>query len=86
MALEDLAMFRAVESSTVFYPSDPVSLERSVELCANTKGICYMRGARTATPVVYTADTKFEIGVAQVLFVLNVLHYCVMHCPVISGN
>ncbi|CAK8690459.1 unnamed protein product [Clavelina lepadiformis] len=67
MALEDLAMFRAVESSTVFYPSDPVSLERSVELCANTKGICYMRGARTATPVVYTADTKFEIGVAQVL-------------------
>ena len=67
MGLEDLAMFRAVEGSTVFYPSDVVSLERSVELAANTKGICYIRGARTATPVVYSPDTKFAVGTAQVL-------------------
>jgi len=67
MALEDLAMFRAVQGSTVFYPSDVVAVERAVELAANTKGICYIRGARTPTPVVYTGETKFGIGVAQVL-------------------
>lgn len=37
MALEDLAMFRAIPTCTVFYPSDAVSTERAVELAANTK-------------------------------------------------
>lgn len=37
MALEDLAMFRAIPTCTVFYPSDAVSTERAVELSANTK-------------------------------------------------
>lgn len=37
MALEDLAMFRAIPTCTVFYPSDGVSTERAVELAANTK-------------------------------------------------
>lgn len=36
MALEDLAMFRAIPTCTVFYPSDAVSTERAVELSANT--------------------------------------------------
>lgn len=67
MALEDLAMFRAIPGSTVFYPSDVVAVERSVELAANTKGICYIRGARTATNVVYSANTKFKIGQAQIV-------------------
>ena len=35
MALEDLAMMRALPNSYVFYPSDPVSCERAVELSAN---------------------------------------------------
>lgn len=39
MALEDLAMFRAIPTCTVFYPSDGVSTERAVELAANTKVI-----------------------------------------------
>ncbi|KAB5567639.1 hypothetical protein PHYPO_G00235160 [Pangasianodon hypophthalmus] len=37
MALEDLAMFRAIPTATVFYPSDAVSTEKAVELAANTK-------------------------------------------------
>lgn len=32
MALEDIAMFRAIPDSTVFYPSDAVSTERACEL------------------------------------------------------
>ena len=59
-------MFRAIPGSTVFYPTDVVAVERAVELAANTKGICYIRGARTPTSVVYSADTKFKIGQAHV--------------------
>lgn len=36
MALEDLGMFRSIPGSTVFYPSDAVSCERSAELAART--------------------------------------------------
>lgn len=37
MGLEDLALFRAIPTATVFYPSDGVSTEKAVELAANTK-------------------------------------------------
>jgi len=67
MALEDLAMFRSIPGSTVFYPSDAVSTERAVELAANTKGICYIRTSRPNTPVIYANDEPFEIGKAKVV-------------------
>ncbi|XP_050513868.1 transketolase-like protein 2 [Diabrotica virgifera virgifera] len=66
MALEDLAMFRSVPGSTVFYPSDVVSVERAVELAANTKGITFIRTARAPTAVVYPNDQVFEVGKALV--------------------
>lgn len=62
MALEDLAMFRAVRGSTVFYPSDAVACERAVELCANTKGICFIRTGRPEAPVIYEEGEKFAVG------------------------
>ncbi|XP_061652232.1 transketolase-like protein 2 isoform X2 [Phyllopteryx taeniolatus] len=67
MALEDLAMFRAIPTCTVFYPSDAVSTERAVELAANTKGICFIRTSRPDTAVIYSPNEKFEIGVAKVV-------------------
>ncbi|XP_077464521.1 transketolase-like protein 2 [Stigmatopora argus] len=67
MALEDLAMFRAIPTCTVFYPSDAVSTERAVELAANKKGICFIRTSRPDTAVLYSGDEKFEIGVAKVV-------------------
>ncbi len=66
MALEDIAMFRAIPTATVFYPSDAVSAERAVELSANTKGICFIRSSRPATPVIYANDEVFEVGKAKV--------------------
>ena len=66
MALEDIAMFRAIPGSTVFYPSDAVSCERAVELAANTKGICFIRTSRPATPVLYSGTEPFEVGKAKV--------------------
>ncbi|KAJ1366498.1 Transketolase-like [Parelaphostrongylus tenuis] len=37
MALEDLAMFRAIPNCMIFYPSDAISTEHAVFLAANTK-------------------------------------------------
>lgn len=67
MALEDLAMFRAIPTCTVFYPSDAVSTERAVVLSANTEGICFIRTSRPETAVLYSTDEKFEVGVAKVV-------------------
>ncbi|XP_048252789.1 transketolase-like isoform X2 [Haliotis rufescens] len=67
MALEDLAMFRTIPGSTVFYPSDAVSAERAVELAANTKGICFIRVSRPNTPILYECNEKFQIGKAKIV-------------------
>nr|XP_033782052.1 transketolase isoform X1 [Geotrypetes seraphini] len=67
MGLEDLAMFRAVPSATVFYPSDAVSTEKAVELAANTKGICFIRTSRPENEVIYKNDEKFQVGHAKVV-------------------
>lgn len=67
MGLEDIALFRAVAGSTVFYPSDAVSCERAVELAANTKGVCFIRTSRPNTAVIYDNNEKFEVGKAKVV-------------------
>jgi transketolase C-terminal domain/subunit len=50
MGLEDIAMFRALISSTVLYPADAVSAERLTEAAANERGIVYIRTTRPKTP------------------------------------
>ncbi|MBC8096920.1 MAG: transketolase [Akkermansiaceae bacterium] len=67
MALEDLAMMRAVVGSTVLYPGDAVSTERLLERMAETKGVCFMRTSRPKMPVIYKNDEAFPIGGAKVL-------------------
>src|ERR1700722_2933188 len=61
MALEDLAMFRAIPTASVFYPSDAVAAERLTEEMARRAGICYLRTSRPKTPVLYSADEKFPV-------------------------
>ena len=67
MALEDLAMMRAIVGATVLYPSDAVSTEKLLEQMALTKGISYLRTSRPKTPVLYGNDEAFPIGGAKVL-------------------
>lgn len=67
MGLEDLALFRSIPGSTIFYPSDAVSTERAIELAANTKGITFTRLNRPATAVIYNNNQEFAIGKAFVL-------------------
>ncbi len=67
MALEDLAMFRAVNGSIVLYPSDAVSAERLTEFAAHAEGITYIRTSRPKTPILYSIDEKFPIPGFKVL-------------------
>jgi len=67
MALEDLAMFRAVHGSAVFYPSDAVSTERLMEIMARRPGINYLRTSRPKFPILYSKDEKFPVPGFKVL-------------------
>ena len=67
MALEDLAMMRAVVGSTVLYPAEAVATEKLLEQMATIKGVCFLRTSRPKTPVIYGNDEKFPIGGAKVL-------------------
>jgi transketolase len=67
MALEDLAMMRAVPNATVLYPCDAVSAERLVTLAATTPGLVYLRTTRPKTTVLYDADETFVAGGSKTL-------------------
>uniref|UniRef100_A0A8C1KFB0 transketolase n=1 Tax=Cyprinus carpio TaxID=7962 RepID=A0A8C1KFB0_CYPCA len=66
MGLEDMAIFRAIPTATIFYPSDAVSTEKAVELAANTKGVCYIRTIRPETAIIYNSNEDFHVGQAKV--------------------
>jgi transketolase len=67
MALEDLAMMRAIAGSVVLYPSDAVCAEKLLEQMALKRGIHFLRTSRPKTPVIYNNDEQFPIGGAKVL-------------------
>ncbi len=67
MALEDLAMARAVPNCTVLYPSDAVCAERLVAVAAATPGPVYIRSSRPKTPVIYPATEQFPVGGSKVV-------------------
>ena len=67
MALEDLAMMRAVQDATVLYPSDASSTAALVHLMADRPGISYLRTTRGAYPVLYGTDEDFMVGGSKVL-------------------
>jgi transketolase len=66
MALEDLAMMRAVHGSTIVYPSDAPSAAYLTAQMAERDGIVYMRTTRGAYPVLYGPDEEFPIGGSKV--------------------
>uniref|UniRef100_A0A8B9RL79 transketolase n=1 Tax=Astyanax mexicanus TaxID=7994 RepID=A0A8B9RL79_ASTMX len=78
MGLEDLAMFRAIPTATVFYPSDGVATEKAVELSANTKGICFIRTSRPENAIIYNNSEDFHIGQAKVVHKSNDDHVTVI--------
>jgi len=67
MALEDIAMMRAVAGSVVLYPCDAVSTEKLMEQMATDRGIHFLRTSRPKTKVIYDNDEEFPIGGAKIV-------------------
>jgi transketolase len=67
MALEDIAMFRAIHDSTVLVTSDANQTAALVEAMLDRPGIVYLRTLRMATPVIYTPGDRFPIGGSRTL-------------------
>src|SRR6266511_3218380 len=67
MALEDIAAFRAVHSSTVLHPCDGNQTAKLVAAMADTDGIVFLRTLRPDTPVIYDPADEFAIGGSRVL-------------------
>ena len=67
MGLEDIAMFRALDSTVVLYPCDAVSAERLTQAALMHPGIVYLRTTRGKTPVLYDASETFVIGGSKTL-------------------
>ncbi len=67
MALEDLAMMRAIHGSTVLYPCDANQTARLTAALADVPGIGYLRTTRGETPVLYGAGEDFPVGGSKVL-------------------
>jgi transketolase len=67
MGLEDLAAFRAVNSSTVLYPCDGNETAKLVRAMADLDGISYLRTTRSDTPVIYDTDEEFPVGGSKTL-------------------
>lgn len=62
MGLEDLAMFRSIWDSVIFYPTDHISTYKLLELMINRKGINYLRITRDKTPTIYDENSQFFVG------------------------
>jgi transketolase len=67
MALEDLAMMRAVHGSTVVYPADGNAAAKLTSAMADLPGISYIRTTREGTPKLYEVAERFPIGGSKVL-------------------
>ena len=67
MALEDIAMIRAVYGSTVLYPSDPNQTAKLVDSMSHVAGISYLRTTREKLDVLYPLSESFPIGGSKVV-------------------
>ncbi len=67
MGLEDIALFRSLPNSVIFYPGDAVSAERLTALSYQLPGIKYIRTTRPKTRVIYRNNEEFMLGEFKVV-------------------
>ncbi len=65
MALEDLAMMRAIDGSTVVSPADGNATSALLTTLLDRGGIGYLRSTRGAYPVLYPPDEAFPLGACK---------------------
>jgi transketolase len=67
MALEDLAMMRAVNGSTILYPADGNATMKLLTQMCDLPGISYLRTTRERTDTLYGPDESFPVGGSKTL-------------------
>lgn len=67
-AIEDVAIMRALPNMIVMAPADVHEARKMTLAAAQHEGPIYFRLGRSATPVVTTEESPFEIGKAEVMF------------------
>jgi transketolase len=67
LALEDIAMFRAIHDSTVLSAADANQTAALVDEMLGRPGVAYLRTLRMATPVIYAPGERFQIGGSRTL-------------------
>ncbi|HZS73483.1 MAG TPA: transketolase C-terminal domain-containing protein, partial [Candidatus Nitrosotalea sp.] len=60
--IEDIAIMRVIPNVKVFVPADTISVEKLTQLFSQVYGPCYMRLARSKTPVIHAKDQEFKMG------------------------
>jgi transketolase len=73
-AIEDIAIMRAIPNMVVIAPADVHEARKATLAAAKYVGPIYFRLGRSATPVVTTPETSFEIGKAQVMYSRDEVH------------
>ncbi len=76
MSLHDITYFRSAADADngsgkpaciTFHPADAVAAYHCTGLMANLDGMCYLRTHRPEVALLYTPETKFEVGGSHVL-------------------
>lgn len=67
-AIEDIAIMRALPNMVVLAPADEHEARKATLAAAKYAGPVYFRLGRSATPIVTTPDSPFEIGKAELMF------------------
>jgi transketolase len=67
-SLEEISLMSILPNMRVAVPCDSVETEKATQHCLlKIDGPCYLRFAREATPVVSTAETPYQFGIANVI-------------------
>ncbi len=67
MPFEDMALMRAVPTSTVLDIADAVQLAAVLRLIKDREGLTYLRSTRKNYKKIYSEDSQFEIGKGNIL-------------------
>lgn len=66
-SIADMAVMRALPNMTVIVPADGIEAEKAVLYAAEMDGPVYIRLGRSAVPVLYDEEYRFQAGKASVL-------------------
>src|SRR5258708_30503457 len=62
MGIEDVSLACSLPHFTVVVPADEVSMDQAVQALALMRTPAYLRAGRPNVPVIYTNDSRFQLG------------------------